>query len=418
MYQFPSYVKHYEEDGAIYVVSELHESKVKLTDPSIIAEFMSIVAEKGCAEITTPLTELLHDQALLANEAEISAALTELQEQLNDSLLVTMMPTEGCNFRCPYCYESHEPIMMRRETLEQIFQFLTEQAPKFKHININWFGGEPTLCKDNILETSELMQELQSKHGFEYTANMTTNGYLLKMEDFLLYYHAGITAYQITLDGWNHDKTRPHVSGKGTLQTILDNLVAISALPQEAYQFKIILRYNILPDSDCESWYDHLYNLFGHDERFSVLVRPVGDWGGDTVKSMELIGNNVLEQLMHKHIEYLHKIGMRCENGERHLLSQVCYASYPHSMVFRAGGRIEKCTVCFDHPKNLLGYVDAERGVVLDEEINRIWSRFELKKDCYSCTGVLSCLNLQCRKALVMDGNDHFRCSDVYANLY
>ena len=418
MYRFPGYVKHYEEDGAIYISSDLHQNKVKLTDPDIITEFQTIVANKGCTEIATPLTEFLHTQSLLANEMEIDSALQELHSHLNDSLLVTMMPTEGCNFRCPYCYESHEPIMMRRETLEQIFQFLTEQAPKFKRINISWFGGEPTLCKDNILETSELMQELQCKHGFEYTASMTTNGYLLKMEDFLLYYHAGITAYQITLDGWNHDKTRPHVSGKGTLQTILDNLVAISALPKDEYKFHITLRYNILPDSDCDSWYDHLYNLFGHDERFAVLVRPVGDWGGDTVKSMELIGNNALEQLMHKHIEYLHKIGMQCENGEKSPLSKICYASYPHSMIFRAGGRIEKCTVCLDHPKNRLGFVDSEHGVVIDDAVNQMWSGFELKQTCRGCAGVLSCMNLQCRKAQLVDGIDCAHCSSVYTTIY
>ena len=48
-------------------------------------------------------------------------------------------------------------------------------------------------------------------------------------------------------------------------------------------------------------------------------------------------------------------------------LSRICYASYPHSMVFRADGTIEKCTVALNHPKNRIGYVDAELGVVLDE---------------------------------------------------
>lgn len=36
-------------------------------------------------------------------------------------------------------------------------------------------------------------------------------------------------------------------------------------------------------------------------------------------------------------------------------------------MVFRAAGKIEKCTVALDHPQNLIGYVDSSKGVVLNE---------------------------------------------------
>ena len=75
---------------------------------------------------------------------------------------------------------------------------------------------------------------------------MTTNGYLLNDKLFRQFYQAGITSYQITIDGWNHDKTRPHVSGKGTLQTIINNLASLSKLPPAEYSFHITLRHNIL----------------------------------------------------------------------------------------------------------------------------------------------------------------------------
>lgn len=95
---------------------------------------------------------------------------------------------------------------------------------------------------------------------------------------------------------------------------------------------------------------------------------------------------------------------MACENGTRAQLSQICYANYPHSMVFRANGKIEKCTVCLDHPKNLLGTVDPKKGIHLDEEINRLWSDSEIKPECESCEDVLSCMNMQCRKRWIVDG--------------
>ncbi len=404
MYFFPSYVTYYEESGAIYITSGLRMNTVKLSNPQVLKEFHSIVAQGGCAEINTVLEQFLHEQDLLINQNELRAELQELKDVMNETLLVTMMPTESCNFRCTYCYEDHVPNTMRRQTLDRIHEYIAKQAPDFKRINISWFGGEPTLCKDTVLETAELLKGLQKAYGLEYTSGMTTNGYLLSKSDFLLYYNAGITSYQITLDGWNHDKTRPHVSGKGTLQTILTNLQEISRLPQDEYRFNIILRYNILSNSACDSWYDHLHKLFGEDNRFSILVRAVGNWGGESVNTLDLLKGTDVKAALNTHTAYLKKIGLRGGEENAAPLSQICYASYPHSMVFRADGTIQKCTVALAHPKNCIGYVDLEQGVILDKFAEHRWSGTELHSDCYRCAKVLSCLNMQCPRAQIIDG--------------
>lgn len=404
MFVIPSYVDYYEKDGAVFVTSQLLQNTVKLTDPLIIDEFKSLLRSAGCADISTPMQQFLHEQEMLLNEAEIHHALAELYKAMENVLLLTIMPTEGCNFRCPYCYEDHNPISVSRDLLNQIQKYIAEQAASFQRINIAWFGGEPTLCKDTILETNEMVQHLQSEHPFTFSSSMTTNGYLLGADDFKAYYRAGITSYQITLDGWNHDKTRPHITGKGTLQRILDNLTAISALPKEMYEFRIILRHNILLGDEDYSWYDYLKGLFGDDRRFSVLIRPVCDWGGDTVEKLSFLKDEASDELVKKHIDYLQQIGMRCENEQKGLFSQICYASYPNSMVFRSDGRIEKCTVCLNHPQNQVGYIDEDGHVIIDETRNSLWCKAELKKECYQCKDVLTCLNLQCKKRFLTDG--------------
>ena len=193
-----------------------------------------------------------------------------------DVFMATLIPTEGCNFQCSYCHKNHPAASMTRDTLDRIEEYITAQAPRYKQVILAWFGGEPTLCKDTVLEVSNIVQNLQKQYGFHYAANMTTNGYLLNDKLFRQFYQAGITSYQITIDGWNHDKTRPHVSGKGTLQTIINNLASLSKLPPAEYSFHITLRHNILADDEDYSWYDYLYRLFGHDKRFAVLVRAVG----------------------------------------------------------------------------------------------------------------------------------------------
>lgn len=409
MYILPGYTKYYEKDGSLYIFSQLLQNEVKLTTEELKNEFYKLVETGGGPKLSTELTVFLHDQELLLNEKEIQESLTKAKPLLANGLLLTILPTEGCNFRCPYCYETHTPTIMSEEILSKIHQYIREQVPKFKTVRISWFGGEPTLCKDIILQTSSLVQSLQKEYHFTYGADMVTNGYLLDVDSFKEYYKGGITHYQITLDGWNHDKTRPHVTGKATLEKIISNLKSISMLSEE-YKFSIILRHNILAEDRDYSWYDYLYKLFGNDKRFSVAVALVSDWGGETVKSLELAEKEQREVLRSDHEKYLDKIGMKREGKKIEPFCNICYASCPSGFVFRPNGKIEKCTVALNHPKNQVGYVDPDKGIRIDESKAYRWCHSELKKECYICPEVLSCLNISCRKKIIVDDYDEKKC--------
>lgn len=404
MYKLPGYTVFFEENGAIYVSSKMYQNTIKITDKKLQDEFHSILRQGGCETLSSPLTNLLYEQGMIATTEEIQANLRQAQQLLEETLILTIMPTEGCNFRCIYCYEEHTSINMQRETIDQILAYLENEASKYKTVKIGWFGGEPTLCKDVVLEISSFTQKLAEKYGLCFESSMTTNGYLLDLHSFEEYYRVGIRSYQVTLDGWDHDRMRPHVTGKGTLDVILQNLIDLSKLPKDKYQFEVCIRHNILVGDNDMSWYDHLYKLFGADSRFSILVHPIDDWGGESVKKLNLSSYHGLGDTIAKHICYLETIGMRHANHTEEPFSQICYASFPHSMVFRASGKIEKCTVALDHPKNQLGYVDDEKGIVLDEAMNRLWSAHPIKTECASCTQALSCLNLSCKRNTVLYG--------------
>ena len=417
MYKLPGYITHYEEAGAIYISSQLLQNKVMLDDLAIQEEFRALINAGGCETISTPLTQFLHEQELLLNEDEIRSALVSFKELLNDTLLLTIMPTEACNFRCPYCYEDHRPVTMGRETATQLQKYIAEQASHFRYVRINWFGGEPTLCKDTLLETNTLVQELQKSYPFQFTSSMTTNGYLLDLNSFKQYYAAGITDYQITLDGWDHDKTRPHVLGIGTLQTIMSNLSELAALPKEEYPFHIVLRRNILASDTDLTWYDHLNELFGKDGRFFAVVAPVGNWGGETVKELDLLKKEQKMDRKAAHEAYLDRIGMPREKSLDMPLYDICYASYPYGFVFRADNKIEKCTIRPGHPKNQVGYVDPYEGVILDDAANQPWTVNDLKPECGTCPGVLKCLNLTCREPAVIQGQPDEMCRRTRATI-
>ena len=151
MYTVPSYVTYRTEEDAIYITSELYRNTVRLTDHGLQKEFINLTRCGGCAELNTPLTRYLHEQELLVTEEELDHALHQVRSLLDNIFMVTLMPTEGCNFRCPYCYEDHHAVSMTRDTLDRIEEYITAQAPRYKQVILAWFGGEPTLCKDTFV---------------------------------------------------------------------------------------------------------------------------------------------------------------------------------------------------------------------------------------------------------------------------
>ena len=409
MFIIPGYVKYRTSNGKVYVSSELLQNEVVLTDEDVQQEFKSIV-EKGCLSLSSPLKQFLHEQGLLANKEEITNSLAEAKDLMGENLLLTIIPTENCNFRCPYCYEEKKPIVMTPQQVRHIKKYIEQSITKINQVCIGWFGGEPTLCLDIVLDISSYVQKLQMKHNFFYRGQMTTNGFLLDLECFKKLYNVGIIEYQITMDGWKHDKTRPHASGKGTLDTILFNLIEISRLPEDEYNYLIMIRRNVL-DGDLDfSWYDYLLGLFGKDKRFKVTVCPVCDWGGESVKKLNLATEDQKDLLYRMHNEYLDKIGLQHDALSAEPFSHICSASFPYGLIFNANGNIEKCTIALGEPKNVVGSIDSDAGVQIDEAANKKWCSFGLKNECYTCKDVLSCLNLCCRKKIIIDGDTYSTC--------
>lgn len=410
MYILPGFTTYQEIDGTITVRSEIYQSEIEISDPDIKEEFYQVV-KKGCDALTTPMEKVLHEQKLLVDESEITDCLDEYRSVLDHTFRVTLMPTEGCNFRCPYCYEDHMSTTMTRHLFEQVLAYISDQCTRFENVILSWFGGEPTLCADNVIEACLAIKELHEKHGFRFQSDMTTNGYLLSEKLFRELYKAGVTRYQITLDGRNHDRTRPHVSGKGTLDVIMQNIISLTKLPKDV-DFEVTLRHNILSGDEDYEWYDRLAEVIGADNRFSVLVKPVEDWGGDSVKTLSVCLGSEKAGLVRRHVEYLDKIGLQCSNNTKEPFSNVCYANYPNAMIFRADGKIERCTVALDHPMNQIGYVDPKLGAIIDEEQQKRWGFHGYRETCAKCAQVTSCLNMKCSKGRIIDGIDCSVCND------
>ncbi len=404
MYFIPGYLREELSENQLTIYSVLYGNKILLDTLERIEEYKKLKA-KGTESLCTELECFLHEQKMLCNLEELQDLQSVTCRKMSNQLGLTIMPTEGCNFRCPYCYEDHENAQMTPEMVSAIKGFLEDQIPTVQEVNLSWFGGEPTLCPKVVLEISSFAQSFAKKlQGVKFSSSMTTNGYLLSKDIFLQYYASGIRNYQITLDGFKHDETRYLANKQGTLKTILSNLKEIKELNSE-YEYKIILRRNILASDDDLSWYDYLVQQFDKDSRFSILIRTVDNWGGEEVKELSIVENKDRDRILKVHVDYAKSVGLVCENDivddGVSFGGQFCYAAYPKNFVFRANGEIQKCTIALKNGKNTVGRIIGNT-VFIDDSLNKCWTP-SLQTTCISCKRILSCMNKQCPKRVVLN---------------
>lgn len=142
----------------------------------------------------------------------------------------TILPTMQCNFRCSYCFESENNAIQDKSMSEEVQDALVEQIISFSQkgykIELSWFGGEP-LMEIGIIES--ISNRLKSKN-VEFSADMTTNGFLLTPEVVDKMEKCKIKKFQITIDGdeYTHNSRRMLTNGAGTYHVIMDNLKYLS----------------------------------------------------------------------------------------------------------------------------------------------------------------------------------------------
>lgn len=138
------------------------------------------------------------------------------------TLHLTINPTLACNFNCEYCFESSHPVKHMSDNIEDDIIKFIKNKDLVNKIKVTWFGGEPLLAFKRIISLSERILGL----GYDYSAGMITNGYLMTEDVIRKFKDLRIRTVQITIDGNEtlHNKRRALKNGGKTYNKILDNI--------------------------------------------------------------------------------------------------------------------------------------------------------------------------------------------------
>lgn len=403
----------YDEDGSLIVYSS-RTGAMGVICPAD-ADRARAALKRG--ELTVgPLDGVLRDLAdggLLVDADIDEAALVDTayhRRYTGDSLHLIVMPTEQCNFRCVYCYETFTRGQMSAELQQAIAIYATAQ--EFRRLKLSWFGGEPLLAADAVLSMTRELSRVAAGKGADFICSATTNGSLLTPDYADQVIPAGLRLFQISLDGLrqHHDAHRIGFGGEATYETIMANL---RYLRDSTHDFEVAIRYNFDRTSieDTATFYDEMAREFRGDRRFVTELQPIGRWGGAEDENLPVCEGRP----MYKELAAAKRIAL--ERGFRDTQTSkvlapdgaVCYAADPRSFVIGSDGSVYKCTVELDyHDRNVVGRLLPSGEMSLDWDKMALWTEtngLDDGKKCSGCHFRPACHGAACPKEW-MDDND------------
>lgn len=267
------------------------------------------------------------------NEGMLKIKYHNVSRRFDNSFInLTINPTLGCNFVCPYCFEGeHKNVYMTDEVEDGIVEFVKRKADA-KRLEVTWFGGEPLLAFRRIVSLTHKLQSL----GLAYSAGMITNGYLLNESVLSQLKSLDIKQMQITIDGLqeDHDKRRFLKGGHPTFEQIVENLDLLNKLAPDVH---VNIRVNI--DSSNMEKFIPVLDYFYRKHYTNIAVTPafVEDLAGDN--SCAFSSGEKLEFL----VNLLRKHGMEFNNFYPSYRSSECSIRNPNVVVIGPEGEIYKC---------------------------------------------------------------------------
>jgi uncharacterized protein len=320
-------------------------------------------------------------------------AFNELMEQ---TLQLTILVHQDCNFRCTYCYEEFQNSAISNEMINSIIKFIDKQLQtnKFKYVFINYFGGEPLLAQRQIETISKRTSEITKKHNVQLEQSITTNGYLLTNEVQQWILDLKIDNFQITIDGIckTHNLQRVLKNGEGTYEKIFSNLLQ---LKQKDNDYQVLLRMNVGKQNFqfVDDFVKSIKTNFENDKRFETTFCNINYWSKNNTEDLcnENITLHCLNVAKNLGVPFM---SLFCTLSP----SSICYAGKPNAFVFGVDGKVYKCTVGLYDNCNEVGCLKDDK-IDIDNDKHLLWLKNQYEqpvKKCSKCSVMPICVGNSC----------------------
>ncbi|MBD5196401.1 MAG: radical SAM protein [Bacteroidales bacterium] len=285
---------------------------------------------------------------------------------------VMILPTYQCNLRCWYCTQEHanqwlsdESVVKIKKRIEYILR--REDVNQF---HLTWFGGEPLLSYDRILEISQWAKDFCEALNKSFFSSITTNGTLLNKERIDKLKELGFGHYQITIDGDRLTHNKIKVLGSNSAFD-----VTISNIAELAKHTQCTLRFNYTKD-----------NLKPHEIIEDLKNRIPEEVRGNITIALYKVWQESGENVNPEDVKLLAKLA-RDSKFKAHLQSTgMCYADYKYFDCIFPNGKVGKCDNADPESEHVCGIISDDGEVTWEnEDCNSLPGIFDPKIDAAEC---------------------------------
>lgn len=269
--------------GSVHILDEISWDVLTTLEQhrGIISETVEALRDRyspeQVLEVVSELKDLQSKQLLFTNDAEIAAAVKVPVEPVVKSLCLNA--AHDCNMRCGYCFAAKVSFggkreLMSREVGEKALDFLLEHSARRRHLEVDFFGGEPLLNLDVVGHLTEYGSEKAEKLGKFIRFTITTNC-LLVDDPLIELVNQFDMQVVLSLDGRRsvHDRVRYTPGGTGTYEVIVPKMLRL-AESRKHYNYYVrgtFTRWN----TDFAEDVFHLFDLgFKHVSLEPVVAPP------------------------------------------------------------------------------------------------------------------------------------------------
>lgn len=219
--------------GAVHVVDELvydlvDDNKLKSKE-ELIETLGNKYEENVISEAYDEILELI-DNGILYSKDQYEEIAHSSMDDRDYIKAVCLNIIHGCNLRCKYCfadegeYHGHKGVMSL-DVAKKAIDYVVKRSGPRKNIEIDLFGGEPTMIMDTIKDIIKYARDNEKKWNKNIRFTMTTNATLLnpEMMDFMDKEMGNII---LSLDGRKcvNDNVRIKADGSGSYDDIIPNI--------------------------------------------------------------------------------------------------------------------------------------------------------------------------------------------------
>ncbi len=244
--------------GSIHSVDEIAYDIIKLYDEkeeNIYEEMKKKYPDITREDVDETLDDIqtLIDEGKLFSEDIFEDLAPKMKKKQSVLKAICLHVAHDCNMDCGYCFAGKgeyqgEKGLMSLETGKKAMDFLVENSPGRKNLEVDFFGGEPLLNWDVCKQLVEYGRKLEKKFDKNFRFTLTTNGLLID-DDVIEFSKKEMSNVVLSLDGQKatNDNMRKTKNGKGTYDLIIDKFkkLADSRNQQDYYMRGTYTKYNL-----------------------------------------------------------------------------------------------------------------------------------------------------------------------------